>query len=87
MSCPGWDLNPHRTEFETAASAVGLPGRPEYVSPDRAKGLTFTSPCDLRYSVVARLGGRQRLTSKRAGIYLSWSGITAPRYGSPVDRT
>ena len=41
MSCPGWDLNPHRTEFETAASAVGLPGRPEYVSPDRRKGLTY----------------------------------------------
>lgn len=26
--CPGWDSNPHRTEFEAAASAVGLPGRP-----------------------------------------------------------
>lgn len=25
--CPGWDSNPHRTEFETAASAVGLPGQ------------------------------------------------------------
>ena len=25
--CPGWDSNPHWTVFETAASAVGLPGR------------------------------------------------------------
>ena len=25
--CPGWDSNPHLTVFETAASAVGLPGR------------------------------------------------------------
>jgi len=41
MSCPGWDLNPHRTEFETAASAVGLPGRPKYVSPEHRKGLTL----------------------------------------------
>ncbi len=27
LTCPGWDSNPHWTVFETAASAVGLPGR------------------------------------------------------------
>ncbi len=25
--CPGWDSNPHWTVFETASSAVGIPGR------------------------------------------------------------
>ena len=35
--CPGWDSNPHWTVFETAASAVGLPGRTAPRLPSRAR--------------------------------------------------
>ena len=81
MECPGWDSNPHRTEFEAAASAVGLPGRV-----DRLPAGTGQPPGPLhhRRCIRARLsqsGTRSRVIYIRIVLAFTFPGQGSQRPG------